>query len=89
MQTASKPATGEGSSYGPEAPQNNSPCWASLPQVYNARLRLSRSKPTGEQLAIVDDVVDMLQLRHVQHQVVGTAERRGIRCATLPWLGHA
>lgn len=46
--------------------------------VYSARLRLSATKPLKEQLAIVDDVINVLQLRHVQHQVVGTAERRGI-----------
>ncbi|KAL4536815.1 hypothetical protein Ndes2526A_g06320 [Nannochloris sp. 'desiccata'] len=46
--------------------------------VYSARLRLSAAKPLREQLAIVDDVVNVLQLRHVQHSVVGSAERRGI-----------
>jgi ABC-type multidrug transport system ATPase subunit len=46
--------------------------------VYSARLRLSAAKPLKEQLAIVDDVINVLQLRHIQHQVVGTAERRGI-----------
>ena len=47
-------------------------------QVYSARLRLSTSKPLAEQMAIVDDVTDVLQLRHCQHQVVGSVERRGI-----------
>lgn len=46
--------------------------------VYSARLRLSSSKPRREQLDVVDDVLDLLQLRHVQHQVVGCVERRGI-----------
>jgi ABC-type phosphate transport system ATPase subunit len=46
--------------------------------VYSARLRLSSAKPLREQLAIVDDVVNVLQLRHVQHNMVGCAERRGI-----------
>lgn len=46
--------------------------------VYSARLRLSAAKPLKEQLAIVDDVINVLQLRHVQHNVVGSAERRGI-----------
>ena len=46
--------------------------------VYSARLRLSAAKPLKEQFAIVDDVINVLQLRHVQHSVVGSAERRGI-----------
>lgn len=46
--------------------------------VYSARLRLSAAKPLKEQLAIVDDIINVLQLRHIQNQVVGTAERRGI-----------
>jgi len=46
--------------------------------VYSARLRLSAAKPLREQLAIVDDVINVLQLRHVQHSIVGSAERRGI-----------
>jgi len=46
--------------------------------VYSARLRLSKSKSLKEQMAIVDDVINVLQLRHVQHQVVGNAEKRGI-----------
>ncbi|KAL6769007.1 hypothetical protein ACKKBF_B17105 [Auxenochlorella protothecoides x Auxenochlorella symbiontica] len=46
--------------------------------VYSARLRLSTSKPRQEQMDIVDDVLDVLQLRHVQHQIVGSVERRGI-----------
>lgn len=46
--------------------------------VYSARLRLSAAKPLKEQMALVDDVVNVLQLRHVQHNVIGTAERRGI-----------
>lgn len=48
--------------------------------AYSARLRLSRSKPRREQLAVMEEVLAMLQLRHVQHQVVGSTERRGIRC---------
>jgi ABC-type multidrug transport system ATPase subunit len=46
--------------------------------VYSARLRLSAAKPLREQLAIVDDVLTVLQLRGVQHQLVGSVERRGI-----------
>lgn len=46
--------------------------------VYSARLRLSAAKPQKEQVAIVEDVINVLQLRHIQNQVVGTAERRGI-----------
>ena len=46
--------------------------------LYSARLRLARTKPLREQLALVEDVLDVLQLRHVAHQVVGSAERRGI-----------
>ncbi|RMZ54405.1 hypothetical protein APUTEX25_001981, partial [Auxenochlorella protothecoides] len=51
--------------------------------VYSARLRLSTSKPRQEQMDIVDDVLDVLQLRHVQHQIVGSVERRGIRRAVV------
>ena len=47
--------------------------------AYNARLRLSAAKPAAERAALVEDCIDLLQLRHVQHQVVGTVERRGIR----------
>ena len=47
--------------------------------VYSARLRLAASKPLPEQRLLVEDVVDALQLRHVQHQVVGSVEGRGIR----------
>ena len=54
--------------------------------VYSARLRLAASKPLPEQRLLVEDVVDALQLRHVQHQVVGSAERRGIRWVRLPAL---
>ncbi len=46
--------------------------------VFNARLRLSKGKTVKEQMLIVDDVINVLQLRHVQHQVVGNAEKRGI-----------
>ena len=49
--------------------------------AYNARLRLSAAKPAAERAALVEDCIDLLQLRHVQHQVVGTVERRGIRWA--------
>lgn len=46
--------------------------------VFNARLRLSKTKSVQEQMLIVEDVISVLQLRHVQHQVVGNAEKRGI-----------
>ena len=46
--------------------------------VYSARLRLSKSKSLKDQMLIVEDVINVLQLRHVQHQVVGNAEKRGI-----------
>ena len=46
--------------------------------VFNARLRLSKTKSVQEQMLIVEDVINVLQLRHVQHQVVGNAEKRGI-----------
>ncbi|KAL4458314.1 hypothetical protein ABPG75_013179 [Micractinium tetrahymenae] len=46
--------------------------------AYSARLRLSAAKPAEEKAALVEDCVDLLQLRHVQHQVVGSVERRGI-----------
>ena len=37
-----------------------------------------RTRAKGD---LVDDVIDVLSLRSVQHSVVGTAEKRGIRCA--------
>lgn len=51
--------------------------------MYNALLRLSAGKPAGEKLALVEDVLDVLQLRRVQHQIVGSVERRGIRWARI------
>ncbi len=35
-----------------------------------------RTRAKGD---LVDDVIDVLNLRSVQHSVVGTAEKRGIR----------
>lgn len=47
--------------------------------VYSARLRLSAGKTVKEQMEVVDDVINCLQLRHIQHNVVGSPERRGVR----------
>jgi len=55
--------------------------------AYSARLRLSASKPASEKAALVEDCIDLLQLRHVQHQVVGNVERRGIRWVCVGVLG--
>lgn len=48
---------------------------------YSAWLRNPKYMRTRAKGDLVDDVIDVLNLRSVQHSVVGTAEKRGIRCA--------
>lgn len=47
---------------------------------YSAWLRNPKYMRTRAKHDLVDDVIDVLNLRSVQHSVVGTAEKRGIRC---------
>ena len=47
---------------------------------YSAWLRNPTYMRTRAKGDLVDDVIDVLSLRSVQHSVVGTAEKRGIRC---------
>lgn len=47
---------------------------------YSAWLRSPKYVRTRAKGDLVDDVIDVLNLRSVQHSVVGTAEKRGIRC---------
>ena len=53
---------------------------------YSAWLRNPKYMRTRAKHDLVDDVIDLLNLRSVQHSVVGTAEKRGIRQVihTLP-----
>lgn len=46
---------------------------------YSAWLRNPKYMRTRAKGDLVDDVIDVLNLRSVQHSVVGTAEKRGIR----------
>ena len=46
---------------------------------YSAWLRNPKYMRTRAKHDLVDDVIDVLNLRSVQHSVVGTAEKRGIR----------
>jgi len=48
---------------------------------YSAWLRNPKYMRTRAKGDLVDDVIDVLNLRSVQHSVVGTAEKRGIRYA--------
>lgn len=50
---------------------------------YSAWLRNPKYMRTRAKGDLVDDVIDVLNLRSVQHSVVGTAEKRGIRYACL------
>lgn len=47
---------------------------------YSAWLRNPKYMRTRAKGDLVDDVINVLNLRSVQHSVVGTAEKRGIRC---------
>ena len=46
--------------------------------MFAARLRLQRDMSDLQRELVVKDVVDMLQLAHVQGSLVGGAEKRGI-----------
>ena len=46
---------------------------------YSAWLRSPKYMRTRAKHDLVDDVIDVLNLRSVQHSVVGTAEKRGFR----------
>ena len=47
--------------------------------AYSAWLRSARHVPHKSKHDVVDDIIDVLALNHIQHSVVGSAERRGIR----------
>jgi ABC-type multidrug transport system ATPase subunit len=46
--------------------------------LYNAMLRLPDTLPFKQKMAIVDDVVVILALGHIQDSIVGSVEARGI-----------
>ena len=52
--------------------------------AYSAKLRCAVSEAAVQLSEVVDDVVELLRLRHVQHSVVGSVEKRGVRHATPP-----
>jgi ABC-type lipopolysaccharide export system ATPase subunit len=49
--------------------------------AYSAKLRCAASERAAHLSEVVDDVVELLRLRHVQHSVVGSVEKRGVRRA--------
>ena len=49
--------------------------------AYSAKLRCAASEARGVLSDVVDDVIELLRLRHVQHSVVGSVEKRGVRRA--------
>ena len=55
--------------------------------AYSAWLRSMVHMPTRAKGEVVDEVIQLLNLRHVQHSLVGSVEHRGIRCA-VSWLGQ-
>eukprot|EP00884_Botryococcus_braunii_P009426 jgi/Botrbrau1/18485/Bobra.0072s0065.1 len=46
--------------------------------AYSAWLRSEKGMKTAAKGQVVDDVIDLLRLRHVQHSLVGSVEKRGI-----------
>jgi len=46
--------------------------------TFNARLRLPKGTSEPSVTALVDDVLKILGLTHIQHSVIGSVERRGI-----------
>ncbi len=52
--------------------------------AYSAWLRSARHVPHKSKHDVVDDIIDVLALNHIQHSVVGSAEKRGIRCPPPP-----
>lgn len=55
---------------------------------YSAWLRSPKYVRTRAKGDLVDDVIHVLNLRSVQHSVVGTAEKRGIRLVRKLSLVH-
>ena len=51
--------------------------------AYSAWLRSARHVPHRAKHDVVDDIINVLALDHIQHSVVGSAEKRGIR-----WVIH-
>ena len=47
--------------------------------AYSAWLRSARHVPHRAKHDVVDDIINVLALDHIQHSVVGSAEKRGIR----------
>lgn len=47
--------------------------------AYSARLRGTVQTHARVQTEIVDGVLDLLHLQHVQHSLVGSVEKRGVR----------
>lgn len=47
--------------------------------AYSAKLRCIANEDRAYLSDVVDDVMGLLGLRHVQHSVVGSVEKRGIR----------
>lgn len=54
---------------------------------YSAKLRCMATEGRAYLSDVVDDVIELLGLRHVQHSVVGSVEKRGVRQG--PYLFHA
>ncbi len=48
---------------------------------YSAKLRCMATEGRAYLSDVVDDVIELLGLRHVQHSVVGSVEKRGVRQA--------
>ncbi len=46
--------------------------------MYSARLKLPPSLSRSQQASLVEDALTILQLRPVQHSIVGSVERRGV-----------
>lgn len=47
--------------------------------AYSAKLRCIATEDRAYLSDVVDDVIELLGLRHVQHSVVGSVEKRGVR----------
>ena len=52
--------------------------------AYSAKLRCIATEDRAYLSDVVDDVIELLGLRHVQHSVVGSVEKRGVRSGALP-----
>ena len=51
--------------------------------AYSAKLRCIATEDRAYLSDVVDDVIELLGLRHVQHSVVGSVEKRGVRFSAL------